>query len=123
MPKILEPRPKRPYKSFDHYMAHVRLRAVGDWIQYPCTRCDGRGRVIAPGEHPDIIEGYKMSRRITCPLCEGTRGVDRGTRLEMYRAIMVAWAGRLTDWRVLDKARRVALRKLTRADRKALNLG
>ena len=87
---IQKEKPVFKYNSFADYLADIRLKNpyihrrtfdkyTGKMdgvekiaLKYPCSECSGNGRIVDPSEIPDVIEGHKLSRRISCPLCEGT---------------------------------------------------
>jgi len=41
-------------------------------VLFPCLVCRGKGWNYDPDDEPDVIEGYKMVRRLKCVACQGT---------------------------------------------------
>lgn len=73
--KTLEERYKpKPIPSFDEYC--LKWPRVSSYVKkaiskYECPHCIS-GRIVAPWEQCDPVEGYKMADRIDCLKCEGT---------------------------------------------------
>ncbi|QIG71293.1 putative heat shock domain-containing protein [Rhizobium phage RHph_TM39] len=106
-------KPERQYKNFGHYILTTR----GE-----CQNCHGAGRVVAPGERPDVYEGHKMSRRINCPKCEGTGRATSKMLTSYYAKTVSNFNTRMHKWRE-DRAKiEKAILSLSREDAKVLKL-
>ncbi len=87
--------PTRPFKDMLEAKRGQSLynrERCGEAGFYPCLECLGAGKVIAPYETADPVEGYKMADRIECPVC---RGKCEGTK----EAFMVWYNDRLHKWK------------------------
>lgn len=113
------PRPRLEWRTFDEFIRR-KLAFPG---AATCRKCLGNKRIVAPDEVPDPIEGYKMARRVTCPLCDGT-GVDPDPEhwLKEYRKAKRKHADDVKFWRVGRESRERALSKLTNEERRLLGL-
>ena len=101
--------PPRPFKNFDEYLQERRKWAShGKDRLYPCHSCNGSGRIIAPYEKPDPIEGYKLADTVNCYLCCGSGEVRREQALASYKEVIKDWKGRYDK----NKQRRELQKKL-----------
>lgn len=103
--------PRRPYRNFDHYLEECRKRGKRDAL-YSCEHCWGRGRVVAPWERPDPVEGYKMADRIDCPTCRGRGEVDRHQAKAWYDKEIAEWREHYTEKQKQRSAELIALKKV-----------
>lgn len=120
-------RPKRPYKSFEAFHKE-KLNCLSPSVRslvWPCFHCWGSARIIDPSERPDVNEGHKLSRRITCPHCVGgqtTREVYR----KVYNEEIARWkkAAALFDrnYKAYRAAYAIAKQHLTRLQRVILGI-
>lgn len=105
-------RPKREYRSFDAYVQAQRQRHSRGNLRYPCLRCDASGRIIAPYERPDPVEGWKMADRITCPGCGGTKEGTRDQYKAAYQKMTIKYWEQVKEWDLLFQAYTSAVRKV-----------
>lgn len=77
---------KKEYlKSFTSFVSYVsKYHNYGKELEegkYKCPKCYGSGRIVDPNEEPDVIEGHKFSKRISCDNCSG-KGYITGKQLK-----------------------------------------
>jgi hypothetical protein len=85
-------KPERPYKNtrdaakkigWDYqYGKEDRIKS-DDY--FPCNICSGLGKLIDPNEIPDVVEGYKFAKRISCQNCFGTGEIGKKRFREIYK--------------------------------------
>lgn len=109
-------KPTFKFNSFADFVAYHRVRNPYTYrkrekieLKYPCFYCYGSGRIIAPGEEPDVIEGHKLSDSIDCPKCEGTAESTEkvylkvyGKEFDKYQKTLIAWNSLRNIWLNLD---------------------
>ena len=72
---------------------------------HQCNHCQGVGRVVAPGEVSDPIEGHKLSMRIDCPDCNGKGYVPE----KIYKQIL---SEKISEWKENEPIRKEIVDKL-----------
>lgn len=120
-----EDRPKRPWRSFQHYVEHHRHIWGSGELLYPCLTCLGSCRIVDPTEDRDPIEGHKLSRRIPCPNCvRGESTQEQYKRL--YDQEILLWERRRSLFDAAFKVYQSAIKKvnkyLSKEERKALGI-
>ena len=65
---IVGPIPK--ITSLKEYFQRYSIM-INETGEFPCHHCYGRGKIVAPWEQRDPVEGYKMAERIICTTCNG----------------------------------------------------
>lgn len=99
--------PKRPFKTFNDYMADVRLNNRHH-KQFPCPNCDGLGRYRRAEDH-DPYEGWKLADWFICPICKGTGETSK----EQYKFF---YNNKIKNWQedaCILRAKNQALKKLS----------
>jgi len=100
-------------------------------VMIVCPFCDGRGRGYDPAEKPDVYEGRKLSRSVTCLACAGTGGApansEKGVGFSAYHTATKVFRAEQTDIHLLalkqqEKRRQDVLAKLTDEDLSVLGL-
>ena len=117
-------KPKRPYKNFTEYCLIIRKRfyhADKDNL-FPCLECEGTGKIRDPNFERDVIEGYKMAGRVTCPSCKGTGIYTKEYYRLIYNRIINERTTTLNKYKEKIVPINAALSKLTAAERKILGL-
>lgn len=69
--KLKLKQPKKYYLNMEEARERKSLYRDPRDKKYPCVKCDGKGKIIAPGEECDPCDGYKFAYRINCPKCGG----------------------------------------------------
>ena len=87
---------------------------------YPCLACRGQGQVPDPKEPPDPVEGYRYANYINCPECESSGKGTQAACGEAYRASLQEYRRQKSEFERLAKARKEALRTLTKEQIQAL---
>lgn len=114
-------RPKKPYKNYQEYLA--KNYAVNRNGEFKCRPCDGRGKIIHPDEKPDVIEGYKLARRIPCQICDGTGiAISDDSYRRSYKERLAEWRKDKENWDRQSILRRSGLAKLTEEEIEALSI-
>lgn len=117
----VEPIPNRPWKSFDWYLIARRSKSYGQKLLFPCPSCCGSYRLVAPGSFCDPNEGYRNAERVNCPHC--IKGETTMDKLKVhYNEEIEKWKKRKMKAKELRKVQISGLRKLTKAEKKALRL-
>lgn len=112
---------ERSLKSFASFVVENPMYVFKNskWV---CPNCQGSGRVIAPWERPDPVEGYKMADRVDCNKCNGTgEYTERGWR-EIYSKERQSHIENKRKARDKEKLVKQALAKLTVGEQKALGV-
>lgn len=81
------------------YTLPKHLTNLGWW---PCLHCKA-GRIYDPNDPPDIIEGYKLVRRINCPICKGTAKGSKKLFMEMYNKELDDWKEKSANYKAAKK--------------------
>lgn len=118
-----EDKRNRALKSFKSFLLEGKSQ-IFNWRTgaYMCRHCDGAGNVISPFAYNDPVEGYKMADRVVCQHCFGTGISDEKSWKAFYKEEKSRNDERLKAKLELDNVRKNALKKLTDAEKKALNL-
>lgn len=117
--------PKKPYKNFAHFRKQIGFwandKTLADMSYMPCPRCGGRKGVYDKKDYCSV-EGYKMAPLHTCDKCNGKGSVPEKELREAYRAEIRRWKEKMTAFKVMQRHRIAALKKLTTEEKKALGL-
>ncbi len=113
----LRAKPHRPYKCFFDF---CREHGADAGNPYPCLACRGKGQVPDPREPPDPVEGYRYANYINCPECESSGKGTQAACGEAYRASLQEYRRQKSEFERLAKARKEALRTLTKEQIQAL---
>lgn len=96
-------KPTFRYKSLEDYRRQLWWRHNNAPAGWPCMECRGGGWVYDPNDAPDVIEGYKSVRRLTCPVCKGSKEGPRAANVAVYTALKRRYLDELREWRYLRK--------------------
>ena len=114
---------KRAMKGFAAFITECRQHVFrykdNEWC---CNRCYGSGRVVAPWEQSDPVEGYKNAERVDCSECNGTGKWDEKRWRAWFKKERAEFVQRETVRKEKERVRKQALAKLTPAERKALGV-
>ena len=116
----LHSRPSRPPSFSTLVVSGWPVKGSRGWV---CLACRGNGRVVAPGERPDVIEGHKLSRRVDCPTCNGTGQGSEAEHRKEHRLRIARWKSMDAKWRAQLLLLRSARKKLTKAEALAVGFG
>ena len=83
------------HTSFRNYIYNTTLCKD---IEYPCIKCEGRGRIYDPDDPRDVIEGNKMRRTISCSMCAGSGVANKKYWKKRYKEEKKSFKNRLTLW-------------------------
>lgn len=84
--------PDAPPTNFIEYMMKLHKgydfkKAFERGIFYPCTICDGDGRVHDPADR-DPVEGYKLAPLYKCKKCDGSGYGTEDEYWKLYQTIV-----------------------------------
>lgn len=116
------PAPKAPYPNFSAYVQAYDREPYTPDGKHRCLGCMGSGRVVAPWERPDPVEGYKLADRVDCRTCGGTGRVPITVYRRAYSKLRAKYAEDRAEWRSKDALRKSGLSKLTEDEARALRL-
>ena len=103
--------PFRPYSDFaDFCIKHTCNNKL------ECMVCHGSGRIIAPYEKSDPIEGYKLADRIQCQICMGTGEALKFYAKEYYHIAIKEYKKDLAKWEKWIKVKEQIEKKLTKEE-------
>jgi rubredoxin len=98
----IEKKPKREYKSIKEYALYYcsyRDNVIKN-DKYPCILCKGFAWIYDPREKPDPVEGHKLTRRITCPECNGSKNTSKKNFIEKaWRPMIERHKSLVGDWK------------------------
>lgn len=106
-------KPKIHYPTLKSYIKRFYAR---DGVIFPCLVCEGRGNYYDPDDPPDVIEGYKMVRRLKCVACKGTGEGDFESVNKEWEQRVKEDKQKVKDFEVREKQWKKLKKKLTEGD-------
>lgn len=114
---------KKAFKSFTSFIVECKSSVFrykdNEWC---CDICSGSGRVIAPWERSDPVEGYKYADRVPCKDCNGTGKWDEKRWREWFKKEKAEYVELQAKKKEKERIRKQALAKLSDIERKVLGV-
>lgn len=110
--KILQKTLSKPYKK----PTLESLKPSYAKHEWPCPTCLESGIIVDPDATPDVVEGYKMSRRIKCPTCFGTKHVNKNYYDEWLKIDIKKWKYEESERKRIQKELKLSFKKISEED-------
>ena len=113
----MSPKPVGPPRKFlDYIQWKVRRMHTRPGVTLPCMGCRGYGVVYDPNDPPDVYEGNKCRRKISCNSCKGTGYATLQDYRKIYRQDWANYSQRLREYNKTKKLIASIKRKLTKEE-------
>ena len=115
----LRAKPHRPYKSFfKAFSAESTEPTLA--TPTPASPAEAKARSRTQESHPDPVEGYRYANYINCPECESSGKGTQAACGKAYQRCLQEYRRQESEFERLAKARKEALRTLTKEQIQAL---